>query len=530
MIEVFQPVGAAPETASAQLRFLDAVAEILADFDRNRQLNRLQHQDAESGRNEQFYRQIHATLDRRAISFHIANDGRRLLGCDRVSVLRIKGSHCQLLAASGVDIIDRRSNAARKLEAFGTATIALGEPLWYGEQSDGLAPQIEDRLHDYIDESQARQLGIIPLVIPHTSDDTDDRIVGALVIEHFSATHVDRLSERSSTIAPQCALALDNASQYERVPRWLRAVCDAGWLLGAKQLPKTLTALCALAMIVAALALVPADFEIEARGQLQPQIRDDVFAPIDGVVDPERLRVSHGQPVKKDEVLLALNSPQLDLDFRRVFGELNTALKRRDALEAKRLQNPRQTADEQQAYSQIIQEQEELAQTITGLQQQVQILQEQQNELTVKSAIAGQVITWDVQELLDTRPVQRGQVLLTVAQTSGDWVLELDLPDEDVGHVLSAQDDLAEDVVVTYQLATEPGVIRYGKIEQIGMTTEFDANDEPVVRVIVSLDDDEIAERRPGASVRAKLHCGRRSLGYVWFHDLFDYVNSWILF
>ncbi len=38
------------------------------------------------------------------------------------------------------------------------------------------------------------------------------------------------------------------------------------------------------------------------------------------------------------------------------------------------------------------------------------------------------------------------------------------------------------------------------------------------------------ADLRPGATVTAKVYCGRRSLGYVWFHDLLAFVQSRILF
>ena len=35
---------------------------------------------------------------------------------------------------------------------------------------------------------------------------------------------------------------------------------------------------------------------------------------------------------------------------------------------------------------------------------------------------------------------------------------------------------------------------------------------------------------RPGADVMAKIYCGRRSLGYVWFHDVINFIHSRVLF
>ena len=41
---------------------------------------------------------------------------------------------------------------------------------------------------------------------------------------------------------------------------------------------------------------------------------------------------------------------------------------------------------------------------------------------------------------------------------------------------------------------------------------------------------DDIFEVTLTATVTAKIECGRRSLGYVWLHDLLDAIRSWVLF
>ena len=40
----------------------------------------------------------------------------------------------------------------------------------------------------------------------------------------------------------------------------------------------------------------------------------------------------------------------------------------------------------------------------------------------------------------------------------------------------------------------------------------------------------ELGQMRPGATVRARVRCGKRSIGYVWLHDAIAYVQSRILF
>lgn len=46
----------------------------------------------------------------------------------------------------------------------------------------------------------------------------------------------------------------------------------------------------------------------------------------------------------------------------------------------------------------------------------------------------------------------------------------------------------------------------------------------------VAIDKKDLPNLRPGATVTAKIYCGRRSIGYVWFHDLIAFVQSRILF
>ena len=44
------------------------------------------------------------------------------------------------------------------------------------------------------------------------------------------------------------------------------------------------------------------------------------------------------------------------------------------------------------------------------------------------------------------RPVEIGQELISIADLSGDWVLEVDVPDDDMGPVLAAQSKLEQEI------------------------------------------------------------------------------------
>jgi multidrug efflux pump subunit AcrA (membrane-fusion protein) len=531
VVEVLQRSGASPSAQQGYLRLLAALCEVVADFHRARRLRTFQHRIESFGRFERFSQRVHRGLDLRTTAYEIANEGRRLIGCDRVSVTVVRGSTCRLLATSGVDSINRRANTVARLERLSRAVAAVDQPLWYTGAGDDLPPEIEEPLAAYVDQSHARALAILPLEIPAAQESSEKpRVVGTLVVEQFRGGIDEPMRATVEAALAHSALALANAMEIHNAPllRLARALGKAGWFVGVRHVGKTVAALVALALAAIALAVVPADFEIEARGELQPLVRRDVFAPVDGAIGD--LQVDHAQPVDADQLLLRMRKPELDFEFQRVWGELQTARKRLATTEAERLQNPRETADQRRRHSELTAQEEELRELVSSLQQQYEILEQQKSELAVRSPIGGEVLTWNLKQLLAARPVNRGQVLMTVADLEGPWVLELRVPDDRVAHVMAARQVLGEDLDVSFILAADPGARRRGRLQRVGARTEVSESDEAFVLSIVTVNRDEIPELVPGSEVTAKIHCGRRSLGYVWFHELWEAIQTWVLF
>ena len=71
--------------------------------------------------------------------------------------------------------------------------------------------------------------------------------------------------------------------------------------------------------------------------------------------------------------------------------------------------------------------------TAAGAQQQIELIKEQLASLTVTAPQDGIVTTWEVKKNLLGRPVEIGQELVSVAATDGEWVLEVEVPDDDMG-------------------------------------------------------------------------------------------------
>ena len=529
VVELLQRPNSAPAAQQGAVRLLASFCELASEFYSLRQLRKLRSRESLRDRLDAFSTAVHQSLDFDTTTYTIANDGRDLLECDRLSVVARRRSKFRLAAISGAHRLERRSNAVRRLESLASSVLATGQPLYYidGEAND-LPPEIKQPLSAYLDESHARALIISPLKATSVNDPSADAsTIGALVVEQFDAAADDDIGSRVESLARHSEPALRNALEFRKWPI-PRVVRKSAWFVRAEQLPRTAFVLAAVVAAVLSLILIPADFEIEARGTLQPRNRRDVFAPRNGSV--AELLTTEEKTVAADERLLVLRDPQLDLEFKRVWGDMQTAEKRLASVQAKRVAAEFGDARSRAEAKQLSAEEAEIKEMLKSLNSQYEILQEQQAELTVRSPIAGRVLTWDLEKLLESRPVETGQILMTVADPAGPWELELHVPDDDIGHVLDALQASDGPLKMTFILATNPNITHEESVETIAMSTELDSEKQPSVLVTAGIKQSQILRKRPGATVIARIHCGRRSLGYVWLRELIEAVQTHILF
>ena len=186
------------------------------------------------------------------------------------------------------------------------------------------------------------------------------------------------------------------------------------------------------------------------------------------------------------------------------------------------------TADQRDESVRQTAEEERLKKLLASLQEQRRLLDVEREALQLRSPIAGHVLTWDLADALQQRPVKRGQVLMTVANTSGPWILEVEVPDQDAGYVLGARRTLQPDLPVRFILATNPSQTYTGRLEKLAEIAEADPRQQLSVTARVRVEAAAISHRLAGAGVVARIDCGRRALGYVWLHDLIEAVRSWL--
>ncbi len=169
LIEVFQRPDGALQAQEGYLRFLTAIGDLAAEYRRNLDWRELRQREALWGQFERFDQQLHSRLDHAAVAYTIVNEGRTIVGCDRLSLAIVRRRHCRVVAVTGLDQLDRRAQTVRCLEQLSTAVLRSGDALWYAGGSNECPPQIETPLHDLLDETHARAVAVVLLRAPSDS-------------------------------------------------------------------------------------------------------------------------------------------------------------------------------------------------------------------------------------------------------------------------------------------------------------------------------------------------------------------------
>jgi hypothetical protein len=443
----------------------------------------------------------------------------------------------------------------RLLGRLASAVVATGEPVWYAGDTRDLAPQVEDAVQEYVDDAHSKMIAVLPLGRPKPDEDADladkedaEGPVGALIVEQIEDNRVaPAMAQRIDVVCQHSSVALANAMEHQNLflmPLW-RAIGKSKFIVQARTLPKTILIAGAVVLLIVALFIVPWDFNLQAKGTLEPVVRKDVYANIDGDIvefgtardaDGKLLKghpIEHGSWVKEGDLLLRLRNPTVQEQTFEIEGQLATEQQHYDDLEHElTTSGGLSPSDKVRLMGQLAEAKEKLL----SLKAEAAIQESKVADLEVRSPIDGQIVTWDLKKLLKGRPVRRGDALLRVARPEGDWELDLHMPDDHMGFVMRAKnqaDERKEPLVVYYILATEPGKTLQGTVKEIKQTAEVkDKEEGNVVDITVAINRDEIeaANRREGATVTGKVYCGRRSVGYVWFHDVLAFIQAKIIF
>lgn len=468
-----------------------------------------------------------------------ANDGKKLLEVQRVSVAVKKGRRTDVIASSGVDEVQKRADQTRSLGKLAAEAIKLGQPIVFSGTIDQFSKRMGQLLDTHVRLSNARYIMLIPLFtndrrridIDPTSQEARNEVkrkaIGCLIVEQLSdANPPADIEKRAQLLADHLSAALSNSRTLSQIPMFstLRAAgALRDWFHGRK-LMKLLLFVGAVTAIVAALTFVPWEYRVKADGKLMPVAQTRVYAPIEGEV--AEIRVDSGDVVSVGDTLIVLTNPEIRAE---IVG-LETQIREKVEL-IEQLVNQASIANRDRDTKEVARIEVEMSETevqIEGLKSQLEILYGREKRLVITAPVDGTVATFQIEQLLSGRPVNRGELLLEIMKPDGPWRLELQVPEHRMGHIRDGKKVKETDALpATYVLATATEKSYPGTLDEVATIADVSSEaGTSVVEVYLNLDD----TNRPdvlniGSEVTAKIDCGKRSLGFVLFGDVVEFIQ-----
>ena len=514
--------------------------------------------EAERNAAEPFLRALFAARNRLDWAETIAQNGVSLLGHGRVSVLTSENGTWHVAAITGTTSFVREAEAIRRIESFVTqASASFPSPVLIdltprrlGPSGPSSPPSPSDLPNNPISQTES----------PSTEAADSRHGVAGHILAWFAATGVRQLrlcplqSADSQTSACICIEIFEStgpptappptesmvqliASGAEQSMHQLLAASDSGLVSKLKTSAFLKTrARVGMSVVVISLLLLwlfPANFEIEVSGQLFPTNRRRVFAPDDGIVDAVLVRSDH--VVKAGKVLIRLRNPERDLELNGILGELDTTQARLAAVRASRNSGGSQAGNSGSdaiRAADLSGEELQLQQRMTTLQAEQVLTEQRLSALSITAPIDGVVYQRQLHERLEARPVQRGQLLLELLQPSGRWQIELLIPDDLIGYVTEANRVVtsvdgkdtgsSRGLRVRFTIPAAGGDEHKATLRQID-SASYIVNGVLVCPATADADSIDTDQCRPGTAVTARIRCGRRSLGFVWFRELIEF-------
>lgn len=519
-----------------QLAQLNLLCDYFRDYVQSQALRLKADQKDSESLMRGFATRVNAAGTCRELASVAVNDGRRVIGCDRLSLGWRTGRGIQILSVSGLDSVDSRSNAIRALVNFTKAAIStscvaqLEFPPAAPRPADNPPPEREkssepdtlpqpyrQAMQRYPESNRPRYLTVIPLgdAAPNGTRN------GALILEQFGEETIPSDAvERAMYVAENVRLTMRRLQILESIPilaLWSR-VSQGNW---SRRLLRVLLLIGVLAGAFQ-LAMMPLDLKLPATGDLAAQSRHAIFAPESGTV--REVLVDHGSRIQAGETILVLENLELSAQHRELNGQLARLGDRRRSLEARRSGARLSEREQIELQSEIV----EAATSMDHTLRQIKLLQERLDHLNIRAPADGVVTTWNVRQTLLHRTVLPGDALVEEIEPDGGWAIELRIPEDRVGYIAQsiAHSTDNKPLDVEYVLATQPEERYSATVRNIGSRTEVTA-DGHIVRATLDLDRNHLPPLRDGAEVKARLNCGPRPAGFVFFREFIEVIQTY---
>jgi hypothetical protein len=563
LIEVWQGSNRPAQAITGYLQYMTFMADLAARYQRNQMMGQLAGQQQVWTQLEAFARQVHASLNPTEVAYLVANEGRRLIECDRVTVAVRYGSRSRIEAVSGADVVERRSNLVRLMRTLCERVLDWGEKLVFsGTRDDSLPPKVLAALDAYLAESNSKLLIVQPLRDERESDKRPPR--SALLMECFEPpSEPQQLISRLDVVARHSAPALYNAVEHRRIPMrllWM-PLAKAQEGIGGKGKAISAVVVALLSFLGAMLYFMPYTLKMDSNGKVVPAIRRIVYTPTGGKV--EYFEVKQGDVVREDRRLAILSDLNLEQKWREIEQKIKSA---DDEAEQARQNSTRGGVPEKERI--------EFRQKM-GIQQALARLKRKEREefveryhMRLNNATSHAefelraplftpeeklqinrpewtILNGNFEEEWTGRFARPSDGLLHVGVKDGPWEIELRIPQKHIGQVLLAfERNNGKPLDIDFLLQSDPtrtyrGKLHRDKVAGMALPNRDEKDEsEPEVLAYASIDDESIdpayrllpGALTSGTEVHAKVRCGKHRMGYALFYGVWEFFYEKVVF
>ena len=418
-----------------------------------------------------------------------------VVGCDRVSVGFLKGSHVQVRALSHSAHFKQESNLLRQIGAAMDEAIDQEAAVVYPEIEGVGQPAVVRAALALCEQQRTDAVACIPFSV-------HGGWAGAVCLERNDGEGFDGAAIElcQATIALTGPI-LDAARLNDR-PLALKAGDSVRWVaqkfFGAGHLAWKLAGGVVLAIVVF-LSIATGDYRVTADAAAEGGVQTAIVAPFGGYVAEAAVRA--GDIVEQGDLIALLNDRDLRLERLKWASQRDQVNRRLREAKASR------------EFAQLRILEAQLGQT----EAQLALVSENLKRTRITAPYRGVVITGDLSQSLGA-PVERGEVLFEIAPLT-DYRLVLKVDDRDVTQVsVGRTGTLTLSALVQQRFAFT--------VERITPVASAEEG-RNFFRVEASL---TVASGRlrPGMKGVAKIDIGERKLVWIWTHRMVDWLKLWL--
>ncbi len=494
LLEVVQQSAGGPAAQRGYLRFVAQMADLMAEFLRRDALRASMNACAFYESRDRWIARIVACAHTDTRQQFLVDAISELFG-NRQVILLASGHKPRVLRISGLQAFDLRSQPILLSQSVERTYLrSTTSPLDVATLENHPDPEVREKAAEL-----CAQLGCQQLI--RVSFQANRRVAALVAIPDDKTPDLERLKS--------LCFALGDAALPSAVEPWvsgLHSLVWGGktWHESTKTQQRLAFGLIALALVCAA-ALIPIPQQVSANATLVPVQRQMYYAPRQAIV--EQVLVEPESEIAQGQVLVKLFDRDLQNEIERLTGQQIANEARRSQLRGELLRGNQLTAAQR---DQKESELDQLQIDNTSVNEQLQLLNRQLGELTIRAREGGKLASWDIRNRLLNRPVAVGDLLLSTFLPEGQWQLQVSIPENRLGLIQQSMErSESGQLPIRFAFSGKPDQVLEARLIEMGTQMTRVAGGSNVMLAKAAIESQTLTVKKEGALARVTIECGR---------------------